>query len=202
MKEDDIEKDGERPTVLVVEDAVDLAELYAEWIDGLYNVRVAHNGVRALELLDDQVDIVLLDRRMPNLSGDEALGEIRKRELDCQVAMVTAVAPDFDVLEMEFDYYLTKPVSKDDLSETIDDLLSRANYHDRVQRYYSLAARSAALEAEKTEATLKESIEYAELQAELTELRDQLNEEMTDMTPRDLNALFRDFEDGTDGGQL
>jgi DNA-binding response OmpR family regulator len=36
---------------------------------------------------------VLLDRRMPGLSGDNALNRIREREYDCRVAMVTAVDP-------------------------------------------------------------------------------------------------------------
>ena len=196
-------REGERPTVLLVEDDADLADLYAEWIEESYTVQVAHDGARALEMLDEQVDIVLLDRRMPNLSGDEALIEIRERGIDCRVAMVSAVAPDFNVLEMGFDHYLTKPVSKNDLSELIDDLLARASYHEQVQRYYSLAARCAALESEKTEAALEGSDRYAELQAELADLRDQVNKEMADMTTQDFKVRFRELGDRADtvGGE-
>ncbi len=82
------------PLVLVVEDEPDLADLYATWLRGEYRVRVAYGGREALEKLDDEVEVVLLDRRMPDLSGDEALKEIRERGFDCRVAMVTAVEPD------------------------------------------------------------------------------------------------------------
>lgn len=186
----------ESPTVLIVEDDADLAELYAEWIDRAYSVLVAHDGAQALEMLDEEIDIVLLDRRMPGLSGKEALAEIRERNIDCFVAMVSAVAPDFDVLEMGFDHYLSKPVSKDDLSETVDVLLKRANYHGLVQRYYSLAARCAALESEKSGSDLDASDKYAELQAELADLRDRVNDELTAMsTHHDFEGLFRTVGD-------
>lgn len=196
-------KGVESPTVLIVEDDADLADLYVEWIQESCNVRLAHDGDQALDMLDEHVNIVLLDRRMANLSGDEVLAEIREREIDCRIAMVSAVAPDFDVIEMKFDHYLTKPVSKDDLNETIDELLARTNYHGEVQRYYSLAARCAALEAEKTRAALEASDKYAELQEELADKRDRLTEELTDVTtPYDFEVLYRDLEDdtGTSGG--
>ena len=195
--------DTESPTVLIVEDDADLAELYAEWIQEPYHTRVAHDGEQALDVLDEHVDIVLLDRRMPGLSGDEVLAEIRDREIDCRIAMVSAVAPDFDVVDMEFDDYLAKPVSKDDLHETIDELLERADYHGQVQDYCSLATRRAALETEKSEVALDASDKYAELREELADKREQLTGESVDVTPhRDLEGLFRDPEDdtGTSGG--
>ena len=196
--------DAESPTVLIVEDDADLAELYAVWIQEPYHTRVAHDGDQALDVLDEHVDIVLLDRRMPGLSGDEVLAEIRDREIDCHVAMVSAVAPDFDVVDMEFDDYLAKPVSKDDLHETIDELLARADYHEQVQDYCSLATRCAALETEKSEVALDASDRYAELQEELADKRERLAEESVDVTPyHDFEGLFRDPEDdtGTSGGK-
>jgi hypothetical protein len=37
---------------------------------------------------------------MPILSGNEVLAAIEERPVDCRVAMVTAVDPDFDIIEM------------------------------------------------------------------------------------------------------
>ncbi len=88
-------------------------------VRGSYDVRRAYEGHEALELLDGEVNIVLLDRRMPGLSGDEVLSELRRRELHSRVVMVTAVKPDFDIIDMGFDDYLVKPVSKDDLFTTV-----------------------------------------------------------------------------------
>jgi len=104
------------PLVLVVEDEPDLADLYAAWLGDEYRVRTAYGGQEALDELDeadDEVDAILLDRRMPGLSGDEVLAAVRERGIDCRVAMVTAVEPDFDILKMGFDDYLVKPVTSD-----------------------------------------------------------------------------------------
>ncbi len=45
------------------------------------------------------------------MSGDEVLDTIAERGIDPAVVMVTAVDPDFDIVEMPFDEYLTKPVT-------------------------------------------------------------------------------------------
>ena len=45
---------------------------------------------------------------MPQLSGDEVLASIRDRGLDYRVAMVTAIPPDFDTLEVPFDDVTTR----------------------------------------------------------------------------------------------
>jgi CheY-like chemotaxis protein len=39
-----------------------------------YEVRTATGGPEALDLVDEEVDVALLDRRMPRMSGDELLG--------------------------------------------------------------------------------------------------------------------------------
>ncbi|MFB6270737.1 MAG: response regulator [Halobacterium sp.] len=90
-------------TVLVVEDETPLAALYERWLSDAYRVRVANTGGDALDRFDGAVDVVLLDRRLPDRPGSEVLERIRGHDSDCQVAMVTAVEPDEDVLEMGFD---------------------------------------------------------------------------------------------------
>lgn len=94
-------------TVLIVEDEQPLADLYAAWLTETYSIRTAYDGEQALDQLDEQVAVVLLDRRMPQLSGDDVLERIRERNYDCHVAMVSGVHPDFDIIEMGFDDYLT-----------------------------------------------------------------------------------------------
>ena len=110
---------GERPTVLVVDDDRALADTCEYWLREEYDVRVAYGGRQALEQVDDDVDVVLLDRRMPDISGDDVLDEIDARGLDCRVAMMTAVAPDTDIVEMPFDEYLVKPVDEESVTETV-----------------------------------------------------------------------------------
>jgi DNA-binding response OmpR family regulator len=150
-----------------------------------------------LEKLDEDVDVVLLDRRMPDLSGDEALSEIRSRGFDCRVSMVTAVEPDFDIVAMGFDDYLVKPVSKDALHETVSNLLLRNAYDDGVQDLFSLASKKALLESEKGPAALKESDEYRELDERLSALRAELDETLSQFDEGDeMSALYRDIGGG------
>jgi DNA-binding response OmpR family regulator len=196
---------AEQSLVLIVEDEPDLADLYATWLKDEYRVRVAYGGREALEALDETVDVVLLDRRMPDLSGDEALSEIRTRGYDCRVAMVTAVEPDFDIVAMGFDDYLVKPVSKDALEATVSNLLLRNSYDEGVKDLFSLASKKALLEAEKDTSSLEESEEYRELTTRLADLRDELDETLQRFDEeRDIAAVYRDlgddvtFEDAND----
>jgi len=187
------------PLVLVVEDEADLADLYAAWLGDEYRVRTAYGGHEALETLDeldDEVDAILLDRRMPGLSGDEVLSAVRERGIDCRVAMVTAVEPDFDILAMGFDDYLVKPVSSDTLRETVESLLQRSEYDAGVQDLFSLTSKKAMLEAEKSASELADNEEYQELTARIERLRTDVDRSLEAVTEDDddFEGLFREFD--------
>ena len=173
------------PVVLIVEDEPDLADLYAAWLREPCTVKTAYDGTEALDALDGGIDIVLLDRRMPGLSGDEVLETIRDRELDTRVAMVTAVEPDFDIIQMGFDDYLVKPVSKEDLLETVDQLLLRSTYDEQIQDFFALASKRALLDSQKTEAELRASEEYARLEDRLAVLRTQIDDTVAELSDHD-----------------
>ncbi|MCT9096338.1 HalX domain-containing protein [Haloarchaeobius sp. HME9146] len=176
---------AEGPVALIVEDEPDLANLYAAWLRDACTVKTAYNGQQALEAISEEVDIVLLDRRMPGLSGDEVLSTIRDRELDTRIAMVTAVEPDFDIIQMGFDDYLVKPVSKDDLLEIIDQLLLRSTYDEQIQEFFALASKKALLDSQKTEAELRASEKYSRLEDRLHVMRAQIDETITELSDHD-----------------
>jgi len=196
------------PLVLIVEDEPDVAETYQIWLQGSYDVRTAETGDAALAAVDDDVDVVLLDRMMPGMSGADVLSAIRSRGIDTRVAMVSAVDPDFDVVEMGFDEYVTKPPTRDGLLETIETLLDRAEQSEALQEYYSLVARRSALETEKTEAKLEDSEEYARLNERIDAQREEADETLGDMESdlefvsavRELSELTEDAagEEGAD----
>ena len=187
------------PLVLVVEDEPDLADLYAAWLGDEYRVRTAYGGHEALDQLDeadDEVDAILLDRRMPGLSGDEVLTAVRDRGIDCRVAMVTAVEPDFDILEMGFDDYLVKPVTSDTLKETVEGLLRRSEYDSEVQDLFSLTSKKAMLESEKSATDLADNEEYQRLTDRIEALREQADESRDAVADdeEDYEKLFQDFD--------
>ena len=189
----------QQPLVLVVEDEPDLADLYAAWLGDEYRVRTAYGGQEALDQLDavdNDVDAILLDRRMPGLSGDEVLAAVRERGIDCRVAMVTAVEPDFDILQMGFDDYLVKPVTSGTLHETVEGLLRRSEYDTDLQELFSLTSKKAMLEAEKSATELAENDEYNRLSERITELRSKADESLEAVTAvdDDFERLFQEFD--------
>jgi len=194
-----------RATVLVVEDEAPLVEIYARWLEGDYRVRTAQNGEAALERLDESVDVVLLDRLMPGMSGDEVLAAIEERGLNPRVAMVTAVEPDFDIIRMGFDDYLTKPIDREELVSTVERLLARASFADLEREYYALIEKQAALQSAKSTEELERNGEYADLRSRIEALSRELDSVMPELDDGDFVAMVRDIEAGsadTDGGDV
>ena len=157
--------EGETPTVLVVDDDKDLADTYAVWLSDHCDVETAYGGLQARKRLDDDLDVVLLDRRMPGIPGDTILEEIREQKLGCQVAMLTAVEPDTDIIDLPFDEYIVKPATQSALRETIDDLLLRAGFDAEAQEYFAMEAKSDVLE-EREESNLRDPDAAAEFRRE------------------------------------
>jgi DNA-binding response OmpR family regulator len=182
--------DGRPATVLIAEDEADLAEAYGAWLSRAYDVRVANDGESAVELFDEAVDAVLLDRRMPGMSGDEVLDEIRSRGSTVGVAMITAVDPSVEAVSMPFDEYVVKPVGRDKLQSVVETLLRRAEHDDAMRRHYRVASKIALLERHLNAPRLADSEEYDRLQAEL----DAIDRELSggaELDAEDVGALLR-----------
>ena len=163
------------PVVLVVEDEPAVARMYRRILEERYTVHVAHDGPSALDLLRHGVDVVLLDRMMPGMSGDEVLASIRECGFDCRVAMVTAVEPDLDIVAMGFDAYVRKPPTRERLFATVEDLLRRNRYTDGLQEYWAALAKRAALES--TDDGVRRAPEYVALEADIEAMGRRLREE-------------------------
>lgn len=183
-------------TVLVVDDEPDVADAYALRLEREYDVRTAYGGEEALETIDDEVQIVLLDRRMPDRSGDEVLEEIRERGYDCGVIMVTAVDPDFGIIDMPFDDYLQKPVERETLFEAIEDQIEALDREAAVSELFSVTAKAGVLEQRKTTEELEAHPQYEQLKERARELRQQLHGEDLDAVG---NGAVNDAARVTDG---
>ena len=180
-------------SVLVVEDEAELAELFAEWLATEYDVEIATTGEDALDLIDD-VDVVLLDRLMPGISGDEVLETIRDRGYDCRVAMVTAVEPDFDVLEMGFDDYVVKPLFREDIRQLVRGLVERNAYDQQLSELFASASKLAALESHKVSEELAGNEEYRRVREAFERASERVEELEAEMTEEDFEAVFYDFD--------
>lgn len=157
-------------TILVVDDEEDVADGYAAHLQTEYETQVAYGGQDALDTVTDETDIILLDRRMPDMSGDAVLDEIRNRGLECHVIMVTAVDPDFDIVDMAFDEYLCKPVNRNDLFDAIEKQLKAEKYDDRLREFISLNTKIDLLEEEQSQHSIDEADQIDEIRQRVDEL--------------------------------
>ncbi|MFI5339825.1 MAG: response regulator [Candidatus Methylomirabilales bacterium] len=101
--------------VLVVDDEPDAVELLKEFLLGKgYEVLTASDGEEALhKLKEERPHLILLDVRMPKMSGLEVLKQIREIDHEVGVIMVTAVHEEEtgrQALRMGAVDYITKPL--------------------------------------------------------------------------------------------
>lgn len=178
-------------TVLIVDDEQEVADVYALRLRSEYETRTAYGGEEALAEMDDDVDIVLLDRRMPDIAGDDVLTEIRADGFDCKVIMLTAVDPGMDILEMDFDDYLCKPVEKKDLVAAIDQQLQVQRYDERLSEYLEVTSKLTLLEAELSPQEIEDSDELQELNARAEDLKADMDDTLDEFD--DIETAFQEI---------
>lgn len=157
--------------VLVVDDERPLADLFDEWVREKWTCETVYSGTEALDVVNEDVGLVLLDRQMPGKSGEEVLDELRNMDYSLQVMMVSGVEPDVDLVELPIDDYLQKPVDRVLLQEKIEELLLRRMYLPAVEKYFVCRAKLDVLENVKPPTELAESDEYLALKRQADKLR-------------------------------
>ncbi|MEO0435910.1 MAG: response regulator transcription factor [Pseudomonadota bacterium] len=121
----------ETPRILLVEDDPDIARLVQLHLDDVPAVTThSSRGDEGLALARQQSwDLIILDIRLPGLSGLDICRELRSEGLNIPVLMLTAKSSELDRvlgLELGADDYLTKPFSPLELAARVKALLRRA----------------------------------------------------------------------------
>lgn len=116
--------------ILLVEDERKVASFIARALrENSYAVDVAETGEKALELgTDVTYDAILLDVRLPGLSGLEVCRELRQQGVEAPVLMLTArtlVEQRVEGLDAGADDYLTKPFALAELLARVRALVRR-----------------------------------------------------------------------------
>lgn len=119
-------------SILVVEDEEDIQRLVSfNLLKAGFHVICADDGRMGLvKLAQEKIDLVVLDRMMPQMDGIEMCRQMREdpAHKNCPVLMLTAKGEDEDVIEglgAGADDYLTKPFSPKVLVARINALLRR-----------------------------------------------------------------------------
>jgi CheY-like chemotaxis protein len=109
----------QRPVILVVDDERGVHELCHALLGDQYDLLGAHDGPAALAILDSyNVDLVLLDLRLPGVYGLEILAQINDTRPQLKVIILTAVMSVRTAVEAMKNgafHYLTKPFSGEEL---------------------------------------------------------------------------------------
>lgn len=139
--------------ILVVEDDPTARAAVIRGLEAAgFKVDAAADGEEALLYLDSgHYDAVVLDRRLPGVSGDEVLARLRRRGQKVPVLMLTAldrVSDRVGGLEAGADDYLVKPFAFDELVARLRALIRRAaggqvqpGFHDFVLDAATMAVR-------------------------------------------------------------
>ncbi|MBD8730120.1 hybrid sensor histidine kinase/response regulator [Pseudomonas sp. CFBP 13710] len=113
------QNEGERRTILLVDDDHGVREVTATMLQGLgYSVIEADSAEQALNKLDPSVDLVLTDFAMPGTNGGELAHMIRRRHPRLPIVFVTGYA-ELEGLDSEHYPLVQKPFREQDLASKI-----------------------------------------------------------------------------------
>lgn len=164
--------------ILLVDDDPQILDLYSRMLAELGEISTAASAEAAITALDESIDVIVLDRRMPGESGDALLREIRRLGHDCGVIIVSAVEPAADIIDLSFQDYLVKPVTGAELKECIERVLALSARDIQMQRYLSLLARRRVLEESVEVGHDERDGALDELARQLADLEDQIEPAM------------------------
>ena len=118
--------------ILVAEDEKDIRELIAFTLRFAgFEVLLAANGVEALEIAErEQPDLIILDVRMPKMTGYEACRHLKEspQTQAIPVVFLSAKGQEAEIqqgLESGAEEYILKPFAPDDLTAQVRDILRR-----------------------------------------------------------------------------
>jgi len=158
--------------VLVVEDENLQREMYERWLEH-YQVKAASNLEKAYNLVTSDTDIVILDRVVDGSKSDEVAEDLKEEYEGIEIVMITGVDPSLDILGLDVDYYLIKPVKEEQLLETVDEALEKADKSEDKKELLSLASKKAVLDRKLA---IGGNERYSELEQKIDSLSSQLED--------------------------
>ncbi|MCG6981018.1 MAG: sigma-54 dependent transcriptional regulator [Deltaproteobacteria bacterium] len=124
-------------SIYIVDDDADMREVLSLSLEAKYQVRTFSTAGSALEAMKDHApDLVLLDIGLPDMSGVDALRQIKKRIPDVLVIMVTAstdINTAISTMKLGASDYMMKPVNVDALEVSVRNVLDKIRLRKEVQ---------------------------------------------------------------------
>ena len=124
-------------SIYIVDDDADMREVLSLALDGKYQVRTFSTAGSAIEAIkDDPPDLVLLDIGLPDISGVDALRQIKKLSPYVLVVMVTAstdINTAISTMKLGASDYMMKPINVDALEVSVRNVLDKIRLRKEVQ---------------------------------------------------------------------
>jgi DNA-binding response OmpR family regulator len=133
-------------SVLVLEDERMVANTFADYFSDAYDTQYVRTGEEAIERYTEDIDLVLIDRKLDGVSGDEVAARIRAAHEQQLILCVSGVEPDDDICDLAVDDYVHKPVEEEEMETRMELLLDRAALGATARSYLSLRSKQLALE--------------------------------------------------------
>ena len=128
---------GPRPVVLVIDDEPGVRASVRMVLDGVCEVLEAPDGPAGIERARGQdVDVCLLDVRLPGMEGIEVLERLKRIDPGLEVVLVTAVRTvrtAVEAMKLGAYDYLTKPFGAEDLRGVVGRAVERRALHREVR---------------------------------------------------------------------
>lgn len=127
---------SEEETILIAEDDNINFLLFQKMMQNKnYKIIRAVNGQEAVNIClnNPNIDLVLMDIKMPIMTGYEAMEQIRPIRPNLPIIAQTAYSSSEDKIRIEeagFNGYLTKPLNRENLFEMINKYLDKENYNE------------------------------------------------------------------------
>ncbi len=130
-------------TILVIEDDLTFSRILEGFLSKQgFKVRVAHRGAEGLQLFQTKAfDLVLLDYRLPDVTGMDVLIEIKKSSPATQVIIMTSfsdIRTAVKAMQVGAFEYITKPVNPDELLMIVQQALKKGQNNTTVAPKVSL----------------------------------------------------------------
>ncbi len=128
---------SEEETILIAEDDNINFLLFQKMMQNKnFKIIRAVNGQEAVDicLTNPNIDLVLMDIKMPIMTGFEALEQIRPMRPNLPIIAQTAYSSSDDKIKIEeagFNGYITKPLNRDTLFELITKYLDKENFNEK-----------------------------------------------------------------------
>ncbi|MFI1743953.1 PglZ domain-containing protein [Thalassobellus sediminis] len=188
--------------ILWVDDEIDLLKPHILFLEKKsYNVTTCKSGSEAIDILDDEnFDIVFLDENMPGLTGLETLNEIKEKQNNLPVVMITKSEEEYimeEAIGNKIADYLIKPVNPNQillsLKKNLDHsrLVSEKTTSNYQQEFRKISMDLSMVNSYEEWITLYQKLIYWELQLE--DIEDIGMFEILESQKNEANAQFGKF---------